>query len=63
VNPQTLAQEHHLICDFCGKAIPLVPENVFHWQKLLQLRDMLAGATDSLQSLEATTAVYGGPTR
>lgn len=42
-NPHTVIQEHHLICDQCGKDIALAPEHVFLWTKLLEMRDMIAG--------------------
>ena len=42
-DPQTAAPEYHLICDTCGKDIPLALQDSFLWLKLLELRDMLAG--------------------
>jgi hypothetical protein len=42
-NPQTAAPEYHLICDACGKDIPIAIEQSFLWLKLLEMRDMIAG--------------------
>lgn len=44
-NPQTTAPEYHLICDACGKDIPVELQNAFLWLKMLEMRDMIAGMT------------------
>jgi hypothetical protein len=41
-NPQTLTPEYHLICDACGKDIPIELNQAFIWIKLLELRDAMA---------------------
>lgn len=60
-NPQTAAPEYHLVCDRCGKDIPLEMSQVFLWMKILELRDLIAGVVAASQTIEQRRQdVFGG---
>ena len=58
-DPHTLAPEYHLICDDCGKDIPIELNQAFLWIKLLEMRDMIAGL--AMQQQKGPTFLHPTP--
>lgn len=53
--------DYQLFCDVCGKTVLLELKDVFHWLKLLELRDAQAEVKSQQQLATTDPAVFIDP--